>query len=45
LITVVVLSAVVPTVIAERRFLPDRDEGEQRDEERPGVPVPAEEFV
>jgi Kef-type K+ transport system membrane component KefB len=45
LITVVVLSAVVPTVIAERWFLPDRDEGEQRDEERPGVPVPAEEFV
>jgi Kef-type K+ transport system membrane component KefB len=45
LITVVVLSAVVPTVIAERWFLPDREEEEQRDEERPGVPVPAEEFV
>ena len=44
LITVVVLSAVVPTVIAERWFLPDREE-ERRDEERPGVPVPAEEFV
>ena len=42
LITVVVLSAVVPTFIAERWFLPDRDEERSRDE-RP--PVPAEEFV
>jgi len=38
LITVVVLSAVVPTFIAERWFLPDREE------EAP-VTVPAEEFV
>jgi Kef-type K+ transport system membrane component KefB len=43
LITVVVLSAVVPTFIAERWFLPDRDEDERRDERQ--VPVPAEEFV
>ena len=45
LITVVVLSAVVPTAIAERWFLPEREEEERRDEERPSVPVPAEEFV
>jgi Kef-type K+ transport system membrane component KefB len=40
LITVVVLSAVVPTAVAERWFLPDR-------EEKPTTPaaVPAEEFV
>ena len=38
LITVVVLSAVVPTFIAERWFLPDR-------EEQAPVTVPAEEFV
>jgi Kef-type K+ transport system membrane component KefB len=41
LITVVVLSAVVPTVIAERLFLP---ESEVR-EEREAPPVPAEEYV
>jgi len=44
LITVVVLSAVVPTFIAERWFLPDREEEEHRDR-RPGSPVPPEEFV
>ena len=44
LITVVVLSAVVPTGIAERWFLPDREE-ELREDERPRAPVPAEEFV
>jgi Kef-type K+ transport system membrane component KefB len=39
LITVVVLSAVVPTAIAERWFLPER-------EERPApAAVPAEEYV
>ncbi|MDX6513915.1 MAG: hypothetical protein QOE36_3419 [Gaiellaceae bacterium] len=43
LITVVVLSAVVPTAIAERWFLPDRDEEERHDARRP--PVPAEEYV
>ncbi len=43
LITVVVLSAVVPTAIAERWFLPDKDEEVQR--ERHGPPIPAEEFV
>ena len=38
LITVVVLSAVVPTFIAERWFLPGREEDGRR-------AVPAEEFV
>jgi hypothetical protein len=41
LITVVVLSAIVPTAIAERWFLPSPDEAEER---RPPA-VPAEEFV
>jgi Kef-type K+ transport system membrane component KefB len=43
LITVVVLSAIVPTAIAERRFLPARGEEEERDQA--GLRVPAEEFV
>ena len=38
LITVVVLSAVVPTFIAERWFLPEREEDVRR-------AVPPEEFV
>ena len=42
LITVVVLSAVVPTAIAERWFLPDREE-DRHDDRR--APVPADEFV
>ena len=42
LITVVVLSAVVPTAIAERWFLPEAGEELER-ERRP--PIPAEEFV
>jgi len=41
IITVVVVSAVVPTAIAERWFLPD----EPAKAERPSAPVPAEEFV
>ncbi len=41
LITVVVLSAIVPTAIAERRFLPDRETEAERDR----ALVPAEEFV
>jgi Kef-type K+ transport system membrane component KefB len=41
LITVVVLSAVVPTFIAERWFLPAKEERE----ERPTAPLPAEECV
>ena len=41
LITVVVLSAVVPTAIAERWFLPDHEE--ERDADR-RVAIPAEEF-
>jgi Kef-type K+ transport system membrane component KefB len=43
LVTVVVLSAVVPTAIAERWFLPDADE--ERHEEGLPAPVPAEEYV
>jgi Kef-type K+ transport system membrane component KefB len=42
LITVVVLSAVLPTAIAERWFLPDE---ETRDADRRTPAVPAEEFV
>ena len=42
LITVVVLSAVVPTAIAERWFLPDLEEEHASDR---GVPVPAEEYI
>jgi hypothetical protein len=42
LVTVVVLSAVVPTAIAERWFLPDA--AEEREVDR-RVPIPAEEFV
>jgi hypothetical protein len=42
-VTVVVLSAVVPTAIAERWFLPDADE--ERHEEGLPAPVPAEEYV
>jgi hypothetical protein len=38
-----VLSAVVPTFIAERWFLPDREE--DGGDERPVSPVPADEFV
>jgi Kef-type K+ transport system membrane component KefB len=45
LVTVVVLSAVVPTFIAERWFLPVRDQEDRGDQERPLAPVPAEEFV
>jgi Kef-type K+ transport system membrane component KefB len=43
LVTVVVLSAVVPTAIAERWFLPDPEQ--ERHEERRHAPLPAEEFV
>jgi Kef-type K+ transport system membrane component KefB len=42
LISVVVISAVVPTAVAERRFLPGREA--ERAPERPGV-IPAEEYV
>ena len=42
LVTVVVLSAVVPTVIAERWFLPDADEEREADAR---TPIPAEEYV
>ena len=43
LVTVVVLSAVVPTAIAERWFLPDAQL--ERHEDRRHTPSPAEEFV
>jgi Kef-type K+ transport system membrane component KefB len=43
LVTVVVLSAVVPTAIAERWFLPDP--AEEAHEERPHAPYPPEEYV
>ena len=43
LITVVVLSAVVPTAIAERWFLPDAEK--ERHEKPRHPPVPAEEYV
>jgi Kef-type K+ transport system membrane component KefB len=43
LVTVVVLSAVVPTAIAERWFLPDAAVEEHA--ERPKGPLPAEEYV
>lgn len=43
LVTVVVLSAVVPTAIAERWFLPDADR--ERHEARRHAPLPAEEFI
>jgi Kef-type K+ transport system membrane component KefB len=43
LVTVVVLSAVGPTAIAERWFLPDPER--ERHEERRHAPVPAEEYV
>jgi Kef-type K+ transport system membrane component KefB len=42
LVTVVVLSAVVPTAIAERWFLPDAEEEREADRR---IPVPAEEYV
>jgi Kef-type K+ transport system membrane component KefB len=42
LVTVVVLSAVVPTAIAERWFLPEPSEEQEADR---GVPIPAEEYV
>jgi Kef-type K+ transport system membrane component KefB len=41
-VTVVVLSAVVPTAIAERWFLPEPSEEQEADRR---VPIPAEEYV
>ena len=43
LVTVVVVSAVVPTAIAERWFLPDPER--ERHEERRHAPFPPEEYV
>jgi hypothetical protein len=42
LVTVVVLSAVVPTAVAERWFLPEPSEEREADRR---VPIPAEEYV
>jgi hypothetical protein len=42
-VTVVVLSAVVPTAIAQRWFSPDVEEERERDRAR--TPIPAEEYV
>jgi Kef-type K+ transport system membrane component KefB len=43
LVTVVVLSAIVPTAIAERWFAPDAEEELER--EARVAPIPAEEYV
>jgi Kef-type K+ transport system membrane component KefB len=43
LVTVVVVSAVVPTAVAERWFLPDPRR--ERHEDRRHAPVPADEYV
>jgi Sodium/hydrogen exchanger family len=43
LVTVVVLSAVIPTAVAERWFLPDAER--ERHDERRHAPFPAEEYV
>jgi Kef-type K+ transport system membrane component KefB len=43
LVTVVVLSAIVPTAVAERWFLPDADRERHEDGRQP--PIPAEEYV
>ena len=48
LITVVVLSAILPTAIAQRFFSPDREAELAADREataEPRVPIPAEEYV
>ena len=45
LVTVVVLSAIVPTVIAQRRFSPDVDTERRADRGLAPEPIPAEEYV
>ena len=48
LITVVVLSAILPTAIAQRFFSPDRETELAADRgatAEPSVPIPAEEYV
>ena len=45
LVTVVVLSAILPTVLAQRRFSPDAAEEREADGRRFATPIPAEEYV
>jgi Kef-type K+ transport system membrane component KefB len=45
LVTVVVLSAIVPTAIAQRWFAPDLETERRADRERIAEPIPAEEYV
>lgn len=45
LVTVVVLSAIVPTAIAQRWFSPDVEAERRADRELPPEPIPAEEYV
>jgi Kef-type K+ transport system membrane component KefB len=46
LITVVVLSAILPTIVAQRRFSPDVEEEQRADRAgREAAAIPAEEFV
>jgi Kef-type K+ transport system membrane component KefB len=45
LVTVVVLSAILPTAVAQRWFSPDLEEERLADELHRGPPIPAEEYV
>jgi hypothetical protein len=45
LITVVVLSAILPTAVAQRWFSPDLEEERLADEQHLAKPIPAEEYV
>jgi Kef-type K+ transport system membrane component KefB len=45
LVTVVVLSAIVPTAIAQRWFEPDVEAERRADRQLPAEPIPAEEYV
>jgi Kef-type K+ transport system membrane component KefB len=45
LITVVVLSAILPTAIAQRWFSPDLEEERHADDRHRAQPIPAEEYV
>jgi hypothetical protein len=45
LVTVVVLSAIVPTGIAQRWFSPDAEAERAAEAQRLGRPIPADEYV
>jgi hypothetical protein len=45
LVTVVVLSAIVPTAIAQRWFAPDAEAERAAEAQRLAQPIPAEEYV